>query len=429
MLTDNPPNPPVSEAKHRATFFRQSGWLMIASIAGGMLMWGTHFLAKAQSVPAAEYATFGAFLAVVILLPTIPLQMILAQQTAKALAHHRERELSGVIRLLCFSALGLWLAGCLIVWGLQGTILARLHLSTPVGLWITMLVVLFQLWMPMFQGVLQGQQNFLWLGWTLLISGIGRLSVAAFAVLALHTGSTGMLAGVLLGIVVATAAAAWQCRSLWLARPEPFDWLTLLRQISPLLLGFLGFQILFTADTVFVKSYFDNEAGFYISAGTLSRALMWLVLPLATVMFPRLVHSAVKSEKSNLVGLVLAGTAILAVLGAVSLSVLSPWIVPFVAKKSYVPVACAVLPWYVSAMVPLALANVLLNDLLARPSSKMLLSVSIFGLSLAYLFGLTQFHATLVMMLQTMGVCNLALLGICAWFTWGAPAQRRTARA
>jgi O-antigen/teichoic acid export membrane protein len=214
MLADKAETPLLSEAKHRATFFRQSGWLMLASIAGGLLMWGTHFLAKAKSVPATDYATFGEFLAVVILLPTIPLQMILAQQTAKGLANHRERELSGVIRFLCLCALGLWLVACIAVWALQGSILQRLHLTTAVGLWITMLVVLFQLWLPMFSGVLQGQQNFLWLGWTLLISGIGRVSVAFFAVLALHAGSTGMLLGVLVGVAAAGGGAAWWCRSL-----------------------------------------------------------------------------------------------------------------------------------------------------------------------------------------------------------------------
>jgi O-antigen/teichoic acid export membrane protein len=157
-----------------------------------------------------------------------------------------------------------------------------------------------------------------------------------------------------------------------------------------------------------------------VSAGTLSRALMWLVLPLAAVMFPRLVHSAARAEKSNLMGVVLFGTALLAVVGAAGLSVLGPFVVKLVYKQSYVQVASSILPWYASAMVPLALANVLLNDLLARPASKLLLAVCVFILAAGYVLTLIRFHSSLVSVLQIMGACNLLLLGVCAWFSWGA---------
>ena len=70
---------------------------------------------------------------------------------------------------------------------------------------------------------------------------------------------------------------------------------------------------------MFVKTYFDPDTtAFYGSAGTLSRALMWLVGPLAMVMFPRIVHSSAKSEHSNLMKLVFMGTGILALLGALA---------------------------------------------------------------------------------------------------------------
>src|SRR4029077_3488059 len=116
----------------------------------------------------------------------------------------------------------------------------------------------------------------------------------------------------------------------------------------------------------FSKSYFDSAtAGCYVSAGTLSRALMWLVGPLATVMFPRIVHSAAKSEKTEVMGMVLLATAVLAGVGAVGLSVLGPWVIRFMSCGTYVQMASAMLPWYAAAMVPLSLGYVLLNNLLA----------------------------------------------------------------
>jgi hypothetical protein len=68
-------------------------------------------------------------------------------------------------------------------------------------------------------------------------------------------------------------------------------------------------------------------------------------------------------------------------------------------------------------MVPLALANVLLNNLLARPDSKWGLAISVLCLALAYMFALTQFHSSLVAVLKTLGAFNLLLLGVCAFFS------------
>jgi O-antigen/teichoic acid export membrane protein len=417
--------PPAAEAAHKASFFRQSGWLMIANVGGGALMWAVHFLSK--KIPESEYGTFGVFLAVVMVLPTMPLQMVLAQQTARAIAKGRPAEVSGVIRLFWIGTGLIWLVATVLVLAFQRSLLARWQLSDPTGLWLTLPIVLISVWLPMFWGVLQGQQNFLWLGWSMIVNSIGRIVVASVAVLALHRHSSGMLAGVLAGVLLAFGICVWQTRLLWRPRPTPFDWRGLLAQVAPLILAFLGFQILFTADTLMVKSYFSSQdAGFYVSAGTLSRALMWLVLPLASVMFPRIVHSATRGDKSNLAGLVLLGTGVLAIAGVLGLWVLGPLVVKIVYTANYVRVATAILPWYAAAMVPLALGNVLLNNLLARPDSKLLQSLGILAVAIGYLFAITQFHDSLVTVLKTMGICNLIFLGLCAWFTWGPPGRAAT---
>ena len=68
-------------------------------------------------------------------------------------------------------------------------------------------------------------------------------------------------------------------------------------------------------------------------------------------------------------------------------------------------------------MVPLAVANVLLNNLLARSQVKVVPALCV--LAVAYAFALSRFHDTPVMVIQTLGACNLALLAVCAWYTWG----------
>jgi O-antigen/teichoic acid export membrane protein len=417
------PNGTTPGAGHRSSFFRQSGWLMIANIMGGVLMYAVHLLN--QKLGAGEYGSFGFFLAIIIVLPTFPVQMILAQQTARSLASGKTAELSGVIRMMWLLTTAAWLIGTAVVLAFQKAILHRWNLSDSVGLWVTIPVVLLSLWLPLFWGVLQGRQNFLWLGWSMMTNGIGRLSVAALAVVALHAGAAGMMAGVLLGIVFALIIGAWHTRDLWLTAPQPFDRGAVLKQIVPLLFAFFGFQLLFTADTLLVKAYFDkSQVDYYVGAGTLARALTWLVLPLAAVMFPRVVQSAARLEKTNLMNLVLLGTAALSILGAAALSLLSPLIVRFLYAQPYWTQIPRILPWYAFAMVPLAVANVLLNNLLAKPDSKWGLAVSVLAVGLGYVVALTQFHADPIMVLLVMGVCNLVFLAVCAFFTW---APKRTA--
>jgi O-antigen/teichoic acid export membrane protein len=408
--------PPVTAAAHRASFFRQSGWLMFATVAGGLFMTAMHFLSKA--IPESEYGQFGVFLSVAMFIPAMPLQMVMAQQTARSIALHREHELSGLIRAAWLATFVIWLVAAAVVLLFQGPIMAQWKITSPAALWLTLPVLLFTVWLPMFYGVLQGQQNFLWLGWSMMANGVGRMGIAAVAVLALHYYAPGMVMGMLAGLAFALVIAIWPTRSLWLPSPQSFEWRTLMRQVIPLTFGFAAYQFMLTADTMFVKAYFSGaQSAYYVSAGTLARASMWLVGPLAVVMFPKIVHAKAKAEKSDLMGVVLLGTVILAAGGATGLWVLGPWVVRFMFKPSYVQAASVLLPWYAWAVVPLSVANVLLNNLLARSLFKVVPALCVLGG--VYALALTQFHDTPVMIIKTLCVCNVLLLAVCAYYTWG----------
>ena len=90
------------------------------------MMYGVHFLAK--SIPESQYAIFGTLLMVVACLPTMPLQMIFAQQTALALATGRERQLAGMFRLAWLWTFIVWTLGALMVLMFQKQIVAGWHL-------------------------------------------------------------------------------------------------------------------------------------------------------------------------------------------------------------------------------------------------------------------------------------------------------------
>jgi hypothetical protein len=68
-------------------------------------------------------------------------------------------------------------------------------------------------------------------------------------------------------------------------------------------------------------------------------------------------------------------------------------------------------------MIPLALANVLVNDLMARGKFKvvipMVLLTMAYGVTLPLML---QKFTRMEVALQTLGAFNLMLLGICVWF-------------
>lgn len=425
MSAEKVASPTTIDHKPHAAFFRQSGWLMMANIIAGILTLGVHFLAK--KIPEAQYSIFGTMLMLTACIPTIPLQMVYAQQSAYSLATSRERQLGGMIRMGWLWTFIVWALIAFTIFIFQDHIVSGWKLPNSLVLWVTVAAVLMNLWMPLFAGVLQGRQDFFWLGWGTIANGMGRSFVAIFMVLVFGSGATGMMLGAVVGIGAWAAIGIWRSRDLWTAPAEKFDSSALLRQIVPIFLGFGACQFLFTTDTMYCMAFFnENEMAPYVAAGTLSRALLWLVLPLAAVMFPKIVHATAKSEKSNLMGIVLIGTAILAICCTAGLCLVGPLAVKIIFKSGYVAETTALLPWYAGAMIPLALGNVLVNDLMARGKFKIVAPLVIlaagYGFTLPAMLRAHFGHApdvdVMKMALQILGGFNLVMLALAVGFSF-----------
>lgn len=399
---------------------------MVASVFAGVLMWAVHFLSR--KLPDAEYGVVVTLLSVTMCIPSGPLQMVFAHQSAADLATDRRRQLAGKIRSAWIGAFVLWVlvaAGLLLA---QKPILTRWEITNPLALWLTLGIILFSFWQPMFFGLLQGKQDFFGLGWATILNGAGRFGLCAFLVLALGAWSTGIVTGVLVGLAVSSVVAIWRTRELWAIHAEPFDWRGLLAEVIPLMLGFGACQVLFTTDTMFVKSFFPaTETAYYGAAGTFSRALVWAIGPLTLVMFPKIVHSVARAEKIDLLTVTLISTLVLAGGGAFGLCVFAPFLVKLVYPPSYLPEVTRLLPWYAGAMLPLSIANVLVNNLMAR--SRFRIVPWLVLLALAYgvtmVLALRTHPASPVVALQIVAGFNVILLAVCAWYTWGAkPGQK-----
>src|SRR5213079_2759413 len=128
---------------------------------------------------------------------------------------NKNAELAGLIRRTWLGILVIWLFGVVALVFMQGWIMQRLSLTNPAGLRITMVAVLLQVWLPLFWGVLQGQQNFLWLGWSMISNGVGRVTIATVTILIIHHlaartwYAAGMMIGVVCGLAVGVGFAMW----------------------------------------------------------------------------------------------------------------------------------------------------------------------------------------------------------------------------
>lgn len=419
MPADSLASPNLTEASHKSAFFRQSGWMMISAVAGGALMFAVQVFSK-KFLSDPEYSAFGALIQVTnwITIPALGLQMVFAQQSAAAITGHHEHELAATVRAVLLWTFCVWLATAIAAVIFRDQWIAALKISNPLALWLTVAAGLVMVWLQLFWGLLQGRQNFLWYGWSTIFNGIGRVVFGGVIVVALHGQAAGLMLGVFAGLLAAFIAAVSQNFDLLKLSGAAFNALGWLKRVVPLTLGFGVSTFLFSADAIVAQKFLgaEGKAADYIFGGTLCRAIVLFTVPLAAVMFPKLVHSAARSQKSNVMGLTLFGTFGLSALAVIGLSLVSPFIMRMFSKGDYQTMV-PLMPLFAIGMTFLGMGNVLLYNLMAHSRFK---SVPLLvALAVGYWVALQHFHDSFKMIIQTFCLFGLAYLALCALFTWG----------
>jgi O-antigen/teichoic acid export membrane protein len=429
---------PPPDAQPHATFFRQSGWVMLTMTIGGGVMYAVHPIV-ARHVPKDEYGVFTTLLQVVSMMgiPAAGLAPVFAQQAAAAVTEAQQRAVISTFHGVCRAIVVIWLtmaAGLAIFWKQA---LAGLQMNNPGALAATAGVGLVAMLMPVLTGLLQGRQNFAWLGWINIINAVGRFGMICLVILVLGAWAAGAIAGVLIGMAAAVLVAAWQTRDVWGVEKIKVHWGEWLRRVVPLTLGLGVGTFILSADMVFVKHYFPKDrVGYYAAAGMIGRALIFFTAPLTTVMFPKLAHSAARAQKTNVLAWTLGATALAGATAAIGCT-LWPWL-PLRAAMydpTFLENSAPLVPWFAWAMLPLTLSLVLINSLMAHSRFRAvpwLLAVAAgYGLALAAVgrhFGnAADSQAGFRAVVQTLGVFNGLLFLVGAWFTWGAPGGSKMA--
>jgi len=364
-------------SESKTAFFRQSGWLVIATGFSGVFLMGVYPILK--PLPLAELGIYSSLLRLftVLGIAAAGLQIIMAQQAAAAVTPESQARLGVATRSVAHGLLALWL-GIVLVCGLfREPIAATLKISNPSAVWITLGLVLAQLFLPFVQGLLQGAQNFAWLGWSIMLNGAGRFAGMLLTIWVLRGHATGALAGALLGLAAAALVGAWPSRALFFPgrfggplapAAGEFAWLPWLKKVLPLTLGIGSVLFVMNADVLFVQSYFPKEASpFYSAVALIGVGLVTFTTPMAAVMFPKLVRGAVRAERTDSLALALGGTALLGFAGALLCTVWPslPLRILFF-NKPELWASAPLVPWFLWCMLPVTVANVLIANLLAK---------------------------------------------------------------
>jgi len=420
----------------KSSFFRQSGWMVIATFIGGVFMAGVQYEALHGNVmeksDCNDFIALLRWLMVFGAVPSAALQTIFAQQAAAAVGEEAKAELTVSVRALLRATFIFWLAVAGLMLAVDGPISQALRIHSPAAFRVTMLAVLAVVWVPTFRGLLQGLHRFASYGWLLILEGVVRLGIFIVLVNWLRGGSAGGVWAVFVGQYLTLALAVWLTRDIWGAKSTAaFLWKKWIIRGVPLTLGMGAYVFMSTqADIFFVKSYFPNAANvqFYNCAMFIGFAMTQFIAPITAVMFPTIVRNLALAKKSDALVLTLALTGGFACLAATGCTLFPklPLAILFPDKMG----AAALVPWYVWALVPLALANVLIQNLLAR--GRFAATPWLIAVPILYMLALRAIKPVLLaipddfsafkVIIQTMGFFCLLLFGVAAWFTWHRPA-------
>lgn len=448
-----------SDSKY--SFFRQSGWMVVSTFLGGVFMVGVQIAAQNPRVmESSDVTTFIALLGLLIIFGGVPssaLQTIFAQQAAAAVTDEKMGELTATLRALLWNTFIFWLVVASVVIIFAGPASSALGLNDPVALRIAMLAVLAVVWLPTFKGVLQGLHRFASLGWLQIMEGILRLAIFFLLVMWLKGRAAGGLWAVFAAAYLTLALAIWLTRDVW--RPKTsatFSWKVWLIRGAPLTLAMGAYISMSSLDRVFVKSLFPAPHSaqaaavkLYYQAMLVGYAIGQFISPITAVMFPTIVRNLALSKKTDALLLTLVATGIFGCLAAAGCT-LFPGLP--LAVLHFKPEAAPLVPWFAWSLLPLIMANVLIQNLMARGhyyASQWLILVPVFyalalmlisplmvkmaGLStptrgITDLETLQKMEITanlhaMTRVIQTLGCSCVALLGVAAWFTWHKPAN------
>lgn len=318
----------------------------------------------------AEYGVLAAMLSIYLVAST-PIDAL-----RTAMAHFATRAMrtgdTGKIRWLVRDwsmRLG-WLTVVLLMVGYFGQNFAAdfFHLESGLPFFITCGLIAGTFYLLLFAGVFQGIQNFYWMSASMHLWILFRVAFVYLFVIYAPTALAGLTAHGLAS-VIGVFISIYGIRILTNSEPheKPPTGIGVYFVRSIIMLG--SYAVLMNADLIFVKHYFaPEEAGVFAKAAIIGRSIIFLPMPIALVMFPKVITSGPSTRESRLTllkSLLMSG---LLVGVALTVTLSAPWLPLLLMYGIHEPdsVMIELLIWIVCAMAPLAIIYVLMNYEMAQ---------------------------------------------------------------
>ena len=243
------------------------------------------------------------------------------------------------------------------------------HFPSTAPVVVTALTTLGLVLVPLGAGSLQGLQAFGWMSLALQGLSFMRLAGGALGVWWVRHDAAGGLLGQTLGVSCSLAVAGWGLTCLLRgAPPARRDLAGTSGYLGRSLAMLTSFAALMMLDVLLVKHYVPGEAEPFSRAATVARSIIFLPMPIALAMFPKVVSDHGLSPESRRIfwkalglvgGLIGLGVAGCLVLPGLPLRVLY-------GAAAVTPEAVHLVRVVVLAMTPLSLAYLLMNFEMAQ---------------------------------------------------------------
>ena len=417
------------QARDESGLLRHGALLVAGTFIGALCNAGFHMVVGREAVlPNAEYGSLVAMLGIILAAST---PMLAVQNT---LAHFISRLVKDGRREEAFELFLHWARLFAVVSGalVAGAFAFRAPLAAfwggvdPALIVATFAVLAASLWMSLFYGLLQGLQSFVWLAWAPQAWGATRLALGGLFTIFVSATALAAVAAQGFGVLAVLALCLWAVRGLrrlpGCAAVRPHE--TYL-YLGSALVCLAGYATLMNVDTVLAKHYFGAETvGRFAKAATIARIAVFLPVPIATVLFPKVTSTGDLPEDSwRLLGRALGFAALLiAATGAVCVAFPQlPWTILYGAiPPEAAAEAAALTRAMVLAMCPLALAYLLLNFEMAQ--QRFAWCYGLVPCALAYVGGVVLWHDRPEQIPLALGAANLVALGL---LVAGIRARRR----
>ena len=402
----------------RSSFFRQSAWMLFASMAGGGLLALVHRIA-ARMDASGEYGLFTTVLNSMTALtwPALGLAAAFMQMTAMATTDEAKRDVSAAAKRVAGGMVCYWVLICLAMFVGKDWVMTTFKMTSGLALVWLAPTLLLQLLSPIAQGIVQGRQDFFTAGWSAIIGGAGRLSITWLAVTLLGASAGWAICGAFFGLLAGFIPLVIASRHIWRLPAGTFAFSSWLRDAGPLTGGLAASAFLFSLDQWAAREFLPPAGNdLYGAAGTVGRVVMWVSAPLVVVMFPKIIGAAAAGEDRRILFHAVGATLAVAASAAIACTLFPS--VPLLALqgKALAASAAPLVPVYVWCLVPLTLANVLLNNLLARKRYGVV--VPLIVVALGYWMALRRFNGSPKEIILTLGGAATVALLVTAFYTW-----------